>query len=185
MSAASPTVPSVLAGAGAAFLRSSTRVQHDRAEAVTALPGSLGSRADVIGLLRRWHRLAMILEPRAGGMAPTLLPQLEADLEALGSAVPTIEVAAEPSVPESAAARLGVAWVLLGARLGLRSMADHVEELVGAPLTSLHATEPALLRDLRAEVDDLGHDELAVAVAAAQAAFDTAITELGGPPWST
>ena len=167
---------------GTARLRAATGALHAEVEDRTGLPGTLRTPDDVVGLLTRWSRLADRLEPRAAHGTPSLHPALAADLAALGRTVapPTPLPAAEEG-PHA----LGVTWVLLGARLGLRTLHEHTRALVGFDLATCAGTDPTRLRVCRAELDgEPGVCCEGIPAEDATLAFQQAAATLGGPPWS-
>ena len=164
-------------------LRAATDERHEALEQQTRLPDSLRSVADVAGFLRRWDRLAARLEPRCTShLDGSLRPTLGADLRRLG-------VPPEPDGTRNASAgergnELGTAWVLLGARLGLRTLGPRVAELVGDELDTFRSVDADGLVRLRHQLDVLDGAELATVIEQALAAFAAAGEELGGPPWT-
>lgn len=176
-------VPEVVVERGTTVLRRRTHDAHRAIERATELPGSLRGIDDVVGLLGRWWLLSDELESRAGIEEP-LLPAITSDLVALAADVPTSRGPAPASTPlPGRPERLGTAWVLLGARLGLATLARPVAELVGRPLLTFTRHDPSPLHDVRAEIDELDPAMLERAGRAAQETFDTASAVLGGPPW--
>lgn len=178
-----PATSDVLGDAdGLALLRTSTDAAHRDLEAATGLPGSLAGAADVAGLLVRWHGLAAALESAAGPWGrPSLRAAVAADLHDLGAAPGAVRVLDRSRV-RGEAGRLGVAWVLHGARLGLRTLDPTVRRLTGRRLRSTAGVDHATLAGIRMAIGALPDPE--VACEAASAAFDLAARELVGPPWT-
>lgn len=175
-----------------AALRAATRDVHDDAERRLALPESLRSRSDVDELLRRWHALACELDdivradgPHGRPPVPSVLEVLHADLATRGLAraqVPGAELR-DLSAPE----RAGVAYVVAGARLGVRQVARTIPPAWAEGSGFLGDAGVALrsMGDLRRWLDRWEDEVLDEVVTGARAAFWRAVEVLGAGPWST
>lgn len=169
---------------GVAAVRRATDRMHRSLEEATALPRSLRTTDDVVGLLRRWRHLAHALEGQAGGHVDRrLTPVVEDDLALLGATATSPRATWDPVDAGEPAAELGRAWVALGARLGLASLGGPVTAVVGHALGTFTRHDPTPLRRVRDLLDAATPDAAGAAARAAVAAFELAGDVLRGPPW--
>jgi heme oxygenase len=139
------------------------------------------------GFLCRWLVLARTLEPIAGReLAASVQPVIASDLAALGVVQPGDGArptgVGAPAVTSGQA--LGTAWVLLGSRLGLRTLGRPMRELTGTDIQLCDSIDAGGLIELRRRIDRRTGDALEAVLRGATSAFTTARDILQGPPWS-
>jgi heme oxygenase len=167
-------------------LRDRTAEAHRRLERRSPLARDDLDRDGYVRSLRALHAVHRVVEASPGAVLRPRVPDLAADLVALG-ADPADQVRAPGPVLTTPAAAVGAAYVLEGAALGARTVLDHVRSRLGPAtptryLVGAGTTTGRVWLDFRARhrATIAEPEALAAAVEAATATF-VAVEEAMGP----